>query len=116
MPTPCRSCYAQVRSTRSSSTCLRHRDVGRLKTVVDSLIPMVDDHGRVHTTYNQMVAATGRLSSTDPNLQNIPVRTVEGREIRKAFVVGDGFECLMTADYSPDRDADHGAPVAATPG
>jgi DNA polymerase-1 len=79
---------------------LRHRDVARLKTVVDSLIPMVDDAGRVHTTFNQMVAATGRLSSTDPNLQNIPVRTIEGREIRKAFIVGAGFESLMTADYS----------------
>jgi DNA polymerase-1 len=79
---------------------LRHRDVSRLKTVVDSLIPMVDDHNRVHTTYNQLVAATGRLSSTDPNLQNIPIRSIEGREIRKAFVVGDGFETLMTADYS----------------
>src|SRR5947209_8472692 len=79
---------------------LRHRDVSRLKTVVDSLIPMVDDHGRIHTTFNQMVAATGRLSSQDPNLQNIPIRTAEGREIRRAFVVGDGFESLMTADYS----------------
>jgi DNA polymerase I len=79
---------------------LRHRDVARLKTVVDSLIPMVDEHERVHTTFNQLVAATGRLSSTDPNLQNIPVRTLEGREIRKAFVVGAGFECLLTADYS----------------
>jgi DNA polymerase I len=79
---------------------LRHRDVARLKTVVDSLIPMVDDHHRVHTTYNQLVAATGRLSSTDPNLQNIPIRTIEGREIRKAFVVGEGYECLLTADYS----------------
>jgi DNA polymerase-1 len=79
---------------------LRHRDVSRLKTVVDSLIPMVDDHGRIHTTFNQLVAATGRLSSQDPNLQNIPIRTLEGREIRKAFVVGDGFEALMTADYS----------------
>jgi DNA polymerase-1 len=79
---------------------LRHRDVARLKTVVDSLIPMVDDHDRVHTTYNQLVAATGRLSSTDPNLQNIPIRTLEGREIRKAFIVGEGFECLLTADYS----------------
>jgi DNA polymerase I len=79
---------------------LRHRDVSRLKTVVDSLIPMVDDSGRIHTTFNQLVAATGRLSSQDPNLQNIPVRTEEGREIRKAFVVGDGFESLMTADYS----------------
>jgi DNA polymerase I len=79
---------------------LRHRDVSRLKTVVDSLIPMVDDHGRIHTTFNQLVAATGRLSSQDPNLQNIPIRTAEGREIRRAFVVGEGFESLMTADYS----------------
>jgi DNA polymerase-1 len=79
---------------------LRHRDVSRLKTVVDSLMPMVDDHLRVHTTYNQLVAATGRLSSTDPNLQNIPVRTLEGREIRKAFMVGDEYDALMTADYS----------------
>ncbi|HEX7354882.1 MAG TPA: DNA polymerase I [Mycobacteriales bacterium] len=79
---------------------LRHRDVSRLKSVVDSLIPMVDDQGRIHTTFNQIVAATGRLSSQDPNLQNIPVRTAEGREIRKAFVVGEGFETLLTADYS----------------
>jgi DNA polymerase-1 len=79
---------------------LHHRDVSRLKTVVDSLIPMIDDHGRVHTTFNQLVAATGRLSSTDPNLQNIPIRTAEGRRIRQAFVVGKGFESLMTADYS----------------
>jgi len=79
---------------------LRHRDVSRLKTVVDALIPMVDPAGRIHTTYNQMVAATGRLSSQDPNLQNIPIRTAEGREIRQAFVVGPGFDCLLTADYS----------------
>jgi DNA polymerase-1 len=79
---------------------LRHRDVSRLKTVVDSLIPMVADAGRIHTTFNQMVAATGRLSSTAPNLQNIPIRTIEGREVRKAFIVGDRFESLMTADYS----------------
>jgi DNA polymerase-1 len=79
---------------------LRHRDVARLKTVVDSLIPMVDDAGRIHTSYMQMIAATGRLSSTDPNLQNIPIRTAEGRQIRQAFVVGEGFECLLTADYS----------------
>jgi DNA polymerase-1 len=79
---------------------LHHRDVARLKTVVDSLMPMIDDHGRVHTTFNQLVAATGRLSSTDPNLQNIPIRTAEGRRIRQAFVVGKGYESLMTADYS----------------
>jgi DNA polymerase-1 len=79
---------------------LHHRDVSRLKTVVDSLIPMIDDHGRIHTTFNQLVAATGRLSSTDPNLQNIPIRTAEGRRIRQAFIVGAGYESLMTADYS----------------
>jgi DNA polymerase-1 len=79
---------------------LRHRDVAKLKSIVDSLLPMVDEAGRIHTTFNQMVAATGRLSSTDPNLQNIPIRTAEGREIRKAFVVGDGYDALMTADYS----------------
>ena len=79
---------------------LRHREVARLKTVVDGLLPLVDDHNRIHTTFNQTVAATGRLSSVDPNLQNIPVRTAEGRRIREAFVVGDGFESLMTADYS----------------
>ncbi|HEV7191698.1 MAG TPA: DNA polymerase I [Jatrophihabitantaceae bacterium] len=79
---------------------LRHREVARLKSVVDGLLPLVDDHGRIHTTFNQTVAATGRLSSTDPNLQNIPVRTAEGRRIREAFVVGPGFESLMTADYS----------------
>ncbi|CAN5408149.1 DNA polymerase I [soil metagenome] len=83
---------------------LRHREVSRLKSVVDSLLPLIDESGRVHTTFNQTIAATGRLSSVDPNLQNIPVRTAEGRRIREAFVVGsrDGrpFETLMTADYS----------------
>jgi len=79
---------------------LRHRDVARLKSIVDSLIPMADEDGRIHTTYNQMIAATGRLSSTDPNLQNIPIRTEEGRRIRQGFVVGDGYETLLTADYS----------------
>ncbi|WP_369131026.1 DNA polymerase I [Modestobacter roseus] len=79
---------------------LRHRDVTRLRTVIDGLIPMVDDGGRIHTTFQQMIAATGRLSSTDPNLQNIPIRSAEGRRIRQAFVVGAGYESLMTADYS----------------
>ncbi|MCF6507519.1 DNA polymerase I [Blastococcus sp. MG754426] len=79
---------------------MRHRDVTRLRTVIDGLIPMVDDAGRIHTTFQQTIAATGRLSSTDPNLQNIPIRTAEGRRIRQAFVVGQGYESLMTADYS----------------
>jgi DNA polymerase-1 len=61
---------------------------------------MADADGRIHTTYNQMIAATGRLSSTDPNMQNIPIRTEEGRRIRQGFVVGAGYECLLTADYS----------------
>ncbi len=79
---------------------LRHRDVAKLKSIVDSLIPMADEDGRIHTTYNQTIAATGRLSSTDPNLQNIPIRTEEGRRIRRGFIVGNSYECLLTADYS----------------
>ncbi|MEV4825950.1 DNA polymerase I [Micromonospora sp. NPDC049274] len=79
---------------------LRHRDVAKLKSTVDGLLKSVSDDGRIHTTFNQTVAATGRLSSTEPNLQNIPIRTEEGRRIRRAFVVGDGYECLLTADYS----------------
>jgi DNA polymerase I len=79
---------------------LRHRDVAKLKSIVDSLIPMADEDGRIHTTYNQTIAATGRLSSTDPNLQNIPIRTGEGRRIRRGFIVGPSYECLLTADYS----------------
>ncbi|MEV6630579.1 DNA polymerase I [Actinoplanes sp. NPDC051470] len=79
---------------------LRHRDVAKLKSTVDGLLKSVSDDGRIHTTFNQTVAATGRLSSTDPNLQNIPIRTEEGRRIRRAFVVGAGFDQLMTADYS----------------
>lgn len=79
---------------------LRHRDVAKLKTTVDGLLKSVSDDGRIHTTFNQTVAATGRLSSTEPNLQNIPIRTEEGRRIRRAFVVGEGYDCLLTADYS----------------
>ncbi len=79
---------------------LRHRDVSRLRQTVEGLLKTVASDGRIHTTFNQLIAATGRLSSTDPNLQNIPVRTEEGRRIREAFVVGPEHESLMTADYS----------------
>jgi DNA polymerase-1 len=79
---------------------LRHRDASRLRVTVEGLIKSVADDGRIHTTYQQTIAATGRLSSTDPNLQNIPIRTDEGRRIREVFVVGEGYESLMSADYS----------------
>jgi DNA polymerase-1 len=79
---------------------LRHRDVAKLKSTVDGLLKSVSDDARIHTTFFQTVAATGRLSSTDPNLQNVPIRTEEGRRIRRAFVVGGDRDCLLTADYS----------------
>ncbi|MGQ4599919.1 DNA polymerase I [Nocardia sp. R6R-6] len=79
---------------------LAHRDATRLKVTVDGLLKCVAEDGRIHTTFNQTIAATGRLSSTDPNLQNIPIRTDTGRLIRDTFVVGSGYESLMTADYS----------------
>ncbi len=80
---------------------LQHREITRLLMVVEKqLLPTVADDGRIHTTFKQMVAATGRLSSDNPNLQNVPVRTAQGREIRQGFVAGPGFEGLLTADYS----------------
>ncbi|MEV4531443.1 DNA polymerase I [Streptosporangium sp. NPDC049304] len=79
---------------------LRHRDQAKLKVTVEGLIKEIADDGRIHTTFNQIVAVTGRLSSEKPNLQNIPIRTAEGRRIRQGFVVGKGFETLLTADYS----------------
>ena len=79
---------------------LRWRDWSRLRQTVDGLIPLAERDGRIHTTFQQTVAATGRLSSTDPNLQNIPIRTEAGRRIRECFVVGQGYASLLTADYS----------------
>ncbi len=79
---------------------LRHRDATRLRTTVEGLLKCVDPDGRIRTTFHQTIAATGRLSSTDPNLQNIPIRTEEGRRIREGFVVGKGYDGLLTADYS----------------
>jgi DNA polymerase I len=79
---------------------LEHRDATRLKITVEGLIKSVSDDGRIHTTYSQTIAATGRLSSTEPNLQNVPIRTDEGRTIRDTFIVGSDFDALMTADYS----------------
>ena len=80
---------------------LRHREINKLKQIVQSLIDAVNpDDGRIHTTFEQTVAATGRLSSVDPNLQNIPNRNAEGREIRSAFVPGEGYESLLSSDYS----------------
>ncbi len=80
---------------------LRHRETNKLKQIVQTLIESINmrDH-RVHTTFEQTVAATGRLSSVDPNLQNIPNRNAAGREIRSAFVPGEGFESLLSCDYS----------------
>ncbi|NDU73153.1 DNA polymerase I [Actinomadura sp. DSM 109109] len=78
---------------------LRHRDLARLRSTVTGLIREIGADGRIHTSFQQTVAATGRLTSTDPNLQVIPVRTEEGRRIRRAFTPGEGYESLMTADY-----------------
>lgn len=79
---------------------MQHREYTKMKTTIEGLVKAIADDGRIHTTFNQRGAATGRLSSSDPNLQNIPVRTAAGRAIRACFVVGEGYESLLTADYS----------------
>lgn len=80
---------------------LRHREINKLKQIVQTLIDATNTSDeRIHTTFEQTVAATGRLSSVDPNLQNIPNRNAAGREIRGVFVPGEGYEALMSCDYS----------------
>ena len=96
---------------------LEHRAMSKLKSTYTDALPACVNPGtgRVHTSYHQAVAATGRLSSSDPNLQNIPVRTGEGRRIRQAFVPDPGYR-LVAGGLLPDRASDHGAPLSATGG
>ncbi|MBM7848456.1 DNA polymerase-1 [Arthrobacter roseus] len=82
------------------ASLMAYRDATKLRQTVEGLKKSLGDDGRIHTTYAQTVAATGRLSSLNPNLQNIPVRSEAGRRIREVFVVGEGYETLLTADYS----------------
>ncbi|WP_374113278.1 DNA polymerase I [Pseudarthrobacter sulfonivorans] len=79
---------------------MAHRESAKLRQMIESLKKSVTEDGRIHTTYAQNVAATGRISSNNPNLQNIPIRSEEGRRVRGIFVVSEGYECLLSADYS----------------
>ena len=79
---------------------LAHRDSTKLKQMVETLLKAVEDDSKIHTTYVQTGTATGRLSSENPNLQNIPIRNPRGAQIRDSFVASEGFEMLLTADYS----------------
>ena len=79
---------------------LRHRDASKLKQIVETLEKAIGPDHRIHTRYDQTGSSTGRMSSTDPNLQNVPIKTEVGREIRSAFEKGEGFSTLLTADYS----------------
>ena len=82
------------------SSILSWRDITKLKQTVVSLIPLAAKDNRIHTTFNQTVTSTGRLSSTEPNMQNIPIRTDQGKRIRDCFISAKDYECLLTADYS----------------
>ncbi len=79
---------------------LQHRDATKLKQMIETLEREIGDDGRIHTTYDQTGTSTGRISSNDPNLQNIPIKAEEGREIRATFEAGKGYQTLLTADYS----------------
>ncbi len=93
--------YGNDRACQFLDALLMHREHNKLKQIVQTLIDATNKRdGRIHTTFEQTVAATGRLSSVDPNLQNIPNRNAAGREIRSAFVPGEGYESLLSSDYS----------------
>ncbi len=79
---------------------LEHREVTKIRQIVETMLKSVGEDGRIHTNYVQTGTSTGRLSSENPNLQNIPIRSQRGREIRDAFIAGKGFETLLSADYS----------------
>jgi DNA polymerase-1 len=79
---------------------LKHRDATKLAQIITGIEKAIDDSGRVHTTYEQAGSSTGRIASNDPNLQNVPIKTATGRQIRSAFEAGAGYDTLLTADYS----------------
>jgi len=79
---------------------LQHRDATKLVQIITGIEKAIDDSGRVHTTYEQAGSSTGRIASNDPNLQNVPVKTATGRQIRASFEAGAGYDTLLTADYS----------------
>ena len=79
---------------------LAHRDSSKLRQITETLIKAVAADGRIHTSYSQVGTSTGRLSSENPNLQNIPIKTDRGMRLRSAFIAGEGYETLLTADYS----------------
>ena len=79
---------------------LAHRDSSKLRQITETLIKAIGEDGRIHTSYSQVGTSTGRLSSENPNLQNIPIKTERGMRLRSAFVAGPGYETLLTADYS----------------